>query len=522
MRVRYSKVRLVPNLDFSAHLIDAAASFDGDPKKSAIYDVLKVWDFTTLIERYHEKAERNSEKFGCANCLGIEVLRSCLCARVAVNDPELNALADLNALAVAYPNIAAMSFGGSPTEWYREGLKHNDTSYNLMNKPSYSRLKTQDYKSLVAQVEEANQYRGGNEAKLIARKYAQKFMAVTKPSANAHAVLSRAELEGCVRYALCEFLLASLGNVEMRTEISVRNQAVQLAVGTADPGTVDSDVSQAWTSFSQQLERTGPSGGAYAGYLEYTLALDLLGWLTKQMAAVMAKEGSAAQRRAALVGLCALVRHRILSVSRRTRKFAPALGDFMGSLIPVLCAASTQGNLGDAVCDAKKMKEELGKSVAAGRAAAGRSVINDVGLTWATEDSVEFAHQCGICESEQGDGSLIRRVVDHYATVGNTAPNPIFGITYADLSITDASGDTVWDLSSAVVCQAVEVLMNSVHQALKRTRNEADKDFLLSLIYHCNNTPWLFVAYFEVLFLEMAYSDPDPDKRRVVRVLAPA
>lgn len=522
MRLRYSKIKLTGNVHFSPYLIDASASFGGDPKKSAVHAALSVWDFRGILGQYHEKAKANSDAFGCANCLGMEVLRSCLCARAALNEPALANLQDLNALAVAYPGIAASAFGASSHAWYEAGLKLGNADCNLMKRPSYAALKGKNYKALADAVAAANAHLGDGPAKLAARAYSKNFLAVTKPSANAHAVLSRAELKGCVRYALCEYLVAAIDTIAMRTEDVVRTQAIQLAIGNANADATSAAVAhvrQAWAGLSRQLARDDPGDGRCVGFLEFSLGVKLLGWLVAQLAEATSTALAADTRRAVMAGLCALVRRELLRMSRLARRCAPDLHDFVDNFVSMVCASSVQPILGYAVFDAKKTAEELPRIRGAGRSAVAQKVIDEVSLDWGTEDSVEFGHQCGSCETAQGDGSLIRRMTDYRSANGHANANPIFGVTYADLSLTDAAADTAWDLSSAVTCQAVEVLMRSVHSAVAAPRGADRSDFLLSLIYHCNNTPWLFVAYFEVVFLEMAYSDPDPDKRRLVRVL---
>ncbi|HTV21076.1 MAG TPA: hypothetical protein VMG12_20465 [Polyangiaceae bacterium] len=524
MRRRYSKVRPDTNTNFASHLVDAGASLGGDVTKSAIFDVLQVWDFRELIEHYHEKAEKNGTDYGCANCLGIEVLRSCLLARqaAAAAEPALLQLADLNTLANAYPNIAAAAFGASPVAWYRTGLMHQGARYSLMKSASYSALKKVKYKPLIDAFEAQEKIGGADDqtAADSAKAYGKRFLAVTKSSANAHAVLSRAELEACVRYGLCEFLVAALSTVSLRDEKVVRQQALKLALGDQDAAALDSYVETAWANKSRQVAADAPSGGVYAGYLEFTFAMDLLDWQVKFLAKVVGEAAlDGAKRRAVMAAGCALVRRKLIEASKRARHAAPDIDDFLANVAPFLSATSVEANINVAVVNAKDIPGELGKGVGQGRAASGRQVINEIGLAWKTEESVEFGHQCGICENAQGDGSLIRRAVDYYSDKGALDENPIVGITYAGLALTDSTTDTIWDLSSAVVCQAIDVLMTSAHKALATIRGEPNKDFLLSLLYHCNNTPWLFVAYFQTMFLEMAYSDPDATRRRLVKIL---
>jgi len=77
----------------------------------------------------------------------------------------------------------------------------------------------------------------------------------------------------------------------------------------------------------------------------------------------------------------------------------------------------------------------------------------------------------------------------------------------------------VWDLGNAVVAQAIDVLYHQICRQYSRSKVGSDQDFLISVAYHCNQTPAMLLAYFEILFIELGYANQDLSVRRIVKLL---
>ncbi|MGK3996762.1 hypothetical protein [Sorangium sp. So ce1024] len=503
MRNKYGKYKHGTGSYSFPYITPSAAMKSLRYEDSSVAAVIGEMGHTSLLEEYEHKASDNTEKFGCANCLGIEALKSCVALWDAFQSAGLvltlngDMAANLNALRQAYGTIFGRGFGECGNDaFYARGLRLNDRPYNPLSSTLYSVLR---------------QNQGQINARQLPNK--ERFKSVTKQSAHAHAVISRKSLEIGVRYGLCEYLAAPTGIVDLRQEATVLNQSLELAGGHVQANTLV----PMWSAIKRKLELIGSS--TYEGFWEFQAARAILSGLIEQICNIAGSQHAAEQ----IAGLCTLSRRLVLSLSASRRRHAPDAKDYVTSLIKgnkeslILGCARGENNLNLCVYDVLSINNDLGKY---GGDVGLKLIRSKLGLSWTTEGSVEFGKQCGLCEDSQGSADLSRRALDYYATHDfRLGCNPYYGITYSDLSIDDPGSNTMWDLSSSVVCQAIVVFFRNIYAEYGKSKVDSDKDFLLTLIYHCNNTPSFFVVYFEILFLELAFSDADQQRRRIVKLL---
>ncbi|WP_437782005.1 hypothetical protein [Sorangium sp. So ce1097] len=503
MRNKYGKYKSNTGSYSFPYITPAAAMKSIRYDDSSVAAVLGEMGHTSLLNEYEHKASENTEKFGCANCLGIEALKSCVALWDAFGTAGLalalnhDMTANLDALRLAYSGIFAKDFGAcGDDEFYARGLRLNSSPYNPLSSSLYTVLR---------------QNKGQIDALRLPNK--ERFKSVTKQSAHAHAVISRKSLEVGVRYGLCEYLAAPTEIVALRQEATVLNQSLALAGGHVQANAL----APKWSAIKRKLELIGSS--TYEGFGEFQAARAILSGLIGQICDVADSPYAAEQ----IAGLCTLSRRLVLSLSAPRRRHAPDAKDYVTSLITgnpdslIIGCDRGENNLNRCVYDVLNINNDLGRY---GGDVGLKLIRSKLGLSWTTEGSVEFGKQCGLCEDSQGSADLSRRALDYYATHDSRLGcNPYYGITYSDLSIDDHRGNTMWDLSSSVVCQAIVVFFRNIYAEYGKSKVDSDKDFLLTLIYHCNNTPSFFVVYFEILFLELAFSDADQQRRRIVKLL---
>jgi hypothetical protein len=471
-------------------------------KKTSLALALGQLGPTPLRETYQARAKATSAAQGCANCRGIETLKSCLAARGALSLQGVPVDDSLIPLMLRYcANLAGRDFGECPEAYYRSGLMSGtggtDAPMNPFSQPWYPALR-QNRQRLTG---------GGGGL----------YLAVTKQSANAHSVISRKTLEIGFRYGLCEYL-AAVPSTGLRDPGQIVPQSLRLAGWDgADPNRV----MLRWAELQTEFKDAYPGKGMLTGLDQLDLARRLLDSLQSDLSTSLRDRNlSWAEKKATLAGLCTLYRHLALSISSSQRRHAPDMRDFMSSVLGAISCANDESNAYTGSYDITNIGSDLGRLPAQGRSSAALQMINSIGLKWQNESSVEFGHQCGLCEDAQGEADLTRRLVDFAALHdGEIAPNPSFGVSFADLSLS-APAETVWDLANAVTCQAIEVFYAGVCKELVSGRPEHQQDFLTSLAYHCNQTAGLFIAYLEILFLELAYCNADEQPhRRVVKLL---
>lgn len=471
---------------------------------SALLRVLELMDHLTLLDARHHIADTNTASFGCANCLGLETFKSCLEMQQAAagaalpEGPQCLLHADFVRLAAAYAALPGVAFGqGGNALFYQTGLRDLGLPKNPISTPWYGVLR-----GIAAPGALPNPGR---------------FKAVTKQSAHAHAVLSRKTLEIGFRYGTSEFLCASATTATLRSRADIRGQAATLAGG----GGAEAGVAQARFALYERDFGRRYGGMTFAGLIEFEAARFTLDMLVSQLVGIIAQAPHAAQTPAIAASLCAQYRHALLELSLPARRNASDPTGFVAKLISdtpdktLIGCASNEVNLPRASCDLKDIASAL-KTYST----SGPKLLETLGLQWKTEQTVEFGKQCGICEDEQGDGDLLGRAVSYY--LANNAAlgcNPEYGISYSDLSLEATGTDTFFDVSNAVVAQAIKVYTENLYNALSRSKQGDDQDFLFTLTYHLNNTPSFFIVYLQVLFLELSFSDATAGRRRVVKLV---
>jgi hypothetical protein len=478
MRTKYAAPFSYP--DFS---MSAPGRMGTDYAKTGIALTLRQLGAASLAEKYQVNAKTASAAQGCANCCGIEVLRSCIAARGFLAGQGITV--DFDSLAMRYcPSLCGGAFGDSPESYYKAGLRFpgKDGGDEPLN-PFVQRW----YETLLA-----------SKARLAGD---NRYLAVTKKSANAHSVIARKTLEVGFRYGLCEYLAAvparGFRDVPDATHTMARWDELRAEFKDlyADPGVL-----------------TGAEWIELARRVMDSLATDLSG-------AIAGDELDWPEKKATLAGLCTLYRHLILTASARQRRLAPDVSDYINGAVTALSCANAEPNKFTGSFDVTNIANELGRMPAQGAGTAAQQLINTIGLKWQNEASVEFGHQCGICENCQGDDDLPRRLIDFLEQhAGRSAAHPSVGATFSDLTVSPED-DTVWDLANAVTCQAVGAFYANVCVELARAKEGTPEDFLTSLAYHCNSNAVLFVSYLEILMLELGYCNEAGNGKRVVKLL---
>lgn len=458
----------------------------------ALAVTLNEMGYEALLKNYRKLAKDNGDNYGCANCLGIETLKSCLAAQTQLG----LAHAELAKLATAHPvNTATSPFGSSPEQNYIAGLQLNGKPHNPLKSTYYATLRQ----------------------RRAALGQGASFMSVTKQSANAHAVLSRSTLDCGMRYALAEFIAAAKRGAAFRTPRRYIEQSLSLA-GWGSPNAHALLQKAAALSTPKALSRLSEQTGP--GIREQQHANSLMDQLVTDLHTASEQVSVPwTVRRAKMAGLCTVYRQHVLEVSAQRRALAPDPTSFIADLYALVSANADEQNSFVATYNVNNVRSDLGKAKA-GAFGAGDRAIDRFGLTWTTVSEVEFGHQCGSCEDAQGDADLTRRLIDHLInTNGVQTVNPSYGVTYAALGLV-ADGDTVWDLSNAVVCEAVRIQVHHIIDRIPSSNDSTVNDFLQTLVAHCYQTPSLFIAYCQILFLELALGNVTLGERRLVKVLA--
>ncbi|MFV2174915.1 hypothetical protein ACFHW2_02935 [Actinomadura sp. LOL_016] len=490
MRSRYAPRTSSPDLS-----IELPGRLGTDYPKTAVALALGQFGAEELLRRYQTRAATNSAAHGCANCMGIEAFKSCMAAASSLND-QGGAGGNLATLSNRYgAAVAGTAFGGCPSDLYRDGLRGDDGEpLNPFKQAWYGGLRTR-----------RSELGGGSQ-----------FWAVTKSSANAHAVLARKTLETVFRYALCEYLAAPSGKGH-REAARVAGQSMFLSGGTL-PSEADGKALTAHWEALMARYGSAYAGGRLKGGEQVHLVRELMDGLIDAAATAFRdrKDGWPA-RRARIAALCTLQRMLILWVSRNQRLYAPDLAEPMAGILRMISCDDAEPNINVASYDVENIHSALDNPPVVGRPSIAGGQIREIALQWQNEGRVEFGHGCGMCENAQGDGDLVRRALD-FAAVQASAPTPIVGVTFADLGFAPDE-DTVWDLSNAVACEAFAVFYATLCNSRARSQPGAPADFRETVVYHLSQTAPLFTGYLQTLLLELSVATPQPSPRRAVKVL---
>ncbi|MBE1530466.1 hypothetical protein [Actinomadura algeriensis] len=491
MRSRYAPRTSSP--DLSIELPDRLGT---DYPKTAVAVALARFGADELLRRYQDRAAANSAAHGCANCMGIEAFKSCMAAASALN-VQGGAAGNLTALSDRYrASVAGTAFGACASDLYRDGLRGDDGEpLNPFKQAWYGTLRTR-----------RAELGGGAQ-----------FWAVTKSSANAHAVLARKTLETAFRFALCEYLAAPSGKTH-RDAARVAGQSMLLAGGTPPTAEDTKALAARWDALMSQYGNVY-AGGPLKGGEQVLLVQGLMDGLVDAAAAAFRDRRDAwPVRRARIAALCTLHRLLILWISRNQRLYAPSLAEPMAGILRMISCGDAETNINVASYDLENIHSALDNVPVVGAPSIAGGQIREMALQWQNEGRVEFGHGCGTCENAQGDGDLVRRALDFAAAQAPT-PTPVVGVTFTDLGFAP-DGDTVWDLSNAVACEAFAVFYGTLCNSRARSQEGPPADFRETVAYHLSQTAPLFTGYLQALLLELSVATAQPAPRRAVKILS--
>ncbi|RKH11606.1 hypothetical protein D7X74_25140 [Corallococcus sp. CA047B] len=462
-----------------------------------------------MREHHQHIAEGMSGSFGCANCRGIEALRSCLRAYSALKDYDavanprnlgIGALTSLQSFLRDHgPRLEELrgilvdlnvpydgKFGQVyDFKAYKNGLRDGRNPINPIGERWYGAMKT----LFVAR---------NGPGPLNAILDTGVGQSVTKPSAHAHAVIARASLEIGIRFGFCEFLtFASFpgSTKQVRTLKSVAAQAVTLV----DP---DAQLGQTLSGALQQLRQryeTPLRERRLPGLSEEALAGELCDQLIAGIAAIVASKES--HQRANCFALCSVYRALFLGFSytrlhaertrwRDLREKVQGVGDLL-TYFPKSRAGNSLASI-----NLKGFSDSLGKRNLGDVA----RLIDLHGKSWKTVREVEFAKQCGECESEQGAFDLPGRVVDSRVLHKGPKLDPSIGLSFSELGVAATDDETPWDLTAAVGAQAVWLILADLQKLAPR------EPVIAEMVGVCDAAAPLFVGYMEMLFLGLGFA----------------
>ncbi|MEV5829360.1 hypothetical protein AB0L25_27740 [Spirillospora sp. NPDC052242] len=490
MRSRYAPRTSSPDLS-----IELPGRLGTDYPKTAVAMALAQFGAEGLLGRYQARAAENSAAHGCANCMGIEAFKSCMEAASSLN-VQGGAAGNLDALSNRYrAAVAGTAFGGCAPDLYRDGLRGDaGEPVNPFRQAWYGALRTRRAEL------------GGGA----------RFWAVTKSSANAHAVLARKTLETAFRYALCEYLAAPSGKGH-REAARVAGQSMFLAGGVLPSAEDGEALAAQWDALMSRHGNVYAGGPLKGGEQVLVVRALMDGLIDAAAAAVRDRKDGWPVRRARIAALCTLHRMLILWISRNQRLYAPDLTAPMAGVLRTISCDDAEPNINVASYDLENIHSALDNVPVVGSPSIAGGQIREIALQWQNEGRVEFGHGCGMCENAQGDGDLVRRALD-FAAARPLAPTPIVGVTFADLGF-DPDADTVWDLSNAVACEAFAVFYGTLCGSRARSQPGPPADFREAVAYHLGQTAPLFTGYLQTLFLELSVATLQPSPRRAVKVL---
>ena len=339
-------------------------------------------------------------------------------------------------------------------------------------------------------------------------------------TSNAHSVISRKTLELAFRFGVCEFYAAAMTGLYDRDRVVMRS--IDLAGEFTRVKAADFDRK----SITESLDLLDKRFAEYVGDMadldrQAACAADLSDTIQADLHTVLTDPDlSAAHRKAVVAALCTAYRRLILTLATPQQTVAPDL--YLRYLLTVTAVSSEA---------AWKFEAAQGFRTLAGQADNSRSgaairYIDEIGLRWATEKQVEFGKQCATCEAAQGDADLSRRLIDFVidkALVNATiTPDPKVGVVFAPLRPSpDLKHTTAWDLSNAVMCQAIDIFNTRMRRTSLPSADLA-ATFATNLRQRIDDFPHLFITYMQVLALELAHGSPmapGDETRYLVRLL---
>ncbi len=342
-----------------------------------------------------------------------------------------------------------------------------------------------------------------------------------KKTSHAHSCVSRKTLEMAFRYGLCEFYAAA--SMPLRDRDTVVRDSIDLnGEGNSAwskgviPATITESLDNLDNRFAYAL---GPLKRSKHG----ALAQDLADTIQKDLHTVLEADVPADYKRAFVSALCTAYRYLVLRIAAVQ---APRPADKFLRMLMLVAAVDDESTP-----HTFDMAGSFGSLVSKSNDSAGSAInwIDANALNWATQGRVEFGKQCVDCENAQGDEDLSRRLIDFMIAKGFEADKPIpahesYGKLFADLyPNTDDVKNTVWDLSNAVTCTAVEIFYGEARSKYRKDQPGFQTEFAGALFDHLEALPDLFIAYMEVLMLDLAHADPFVDKdnrHRIVKLLA--
>ncbi|RYZ41655.1 MAG: hypothetical protein EOO71_11075 [Myxococcaceae bacterium] len=502
MRTRHLNLPHVAVLDYSY-------SKDTPFASTRLSRFLDFSGIKTMREHHQHIAEGMSGSFGCANCRGIEALRSCLRAYSALKDYDqvanprnlgMGALTSLQSFLRDHgPRLEALRgilvdlnvpYDGKFGEVYdfkayKHGLRDGRTPLNPIGERWYGVMKT----LFVAR---------NGPGPLNAILDTGVGQSVTKPSAHAHAVIARASLEIGIRFGFCEFMTFASFSDSTKQVRTLRSVAAQ-AVTIVDP---DAQLGQTLMGAIEQIRRRyeaplrerrmpAPSDEALAG--------ELCDQAIAGIAAIVASQES--HQRANCFALCSVYRALFLAFSNITlhaqrtrwrdlRQKVTGVGDLL-TYYPKSRAGNSLASI-----NLKGFSDSLGKG---GFGDVAR-LIHLHGKSWKTVREVEFAKQCGECESEQGAFDLPGRVVDSRVLHKGPKLDPSIGLSFSELGVAATDDQTPWDLTAAVGAQAVWLILADLQKLAPR------EPVIAEMVGVCDAAAPLFVGYMEMLFLGLGFA----------------
>lgn len=339
-------------------------------------------------------------------------------------------------------------------------------------------------------------------------------------TSNAHSVISRKTLELVFRFGVCEFYAAAMTGLYDRDRVVMRS--IDLAGEFTGVKAADFDRK----SITESLDLLDKRFAEYVGDMadldrQAACAADLSDTIQADLHTVLTDPDlSAAHRKAVVAALCTAYRRLILRLATPQPTVAPDL--YLRYLLTVTAVSSEAAWKFEAAQGFRTLAGQVDNS----QSGAAIRYIDDIGLRWAHEGQVEFGKQCATCEAEQGDADLSRRLIDFVIdrSLVNSAitPDPTVGVVFAPLRPSPGlKHTTVWDLSNAVTCQAIEIFNTSArHSSLATTHAAAT--FATNLRQRIDALPHLFITYMQVLALELAHGSPmapGDETRYLVRLL---
>jgi hypothetical protein len=311
---------------------------------------------------------------------------------------------------------------------------------------------------------------------------------------NAHAVIARANFESGMRLGLCE-LVARVG---------AANPVVNFRAGTA---LLPDRADNRGRDFRQALQNV--SAGWTATTIEDTRATEIVTALVGAQARVSTEVAAADGRTALLRQQCAVARAFTLAHLRTAARASapPDLGAFFTNRMQTLLVYGNGGvlNLAQTPIAVSSFAQDLRTDNTVGP-----TVIDKIGLTWATIRTVEFGSQCAPCELNQGTLDMCGRfdtaITRYSADKSGVRANPVVGVAFSGLSF--GAGSTVWDLSNSLIAVALnQVYQTLVAQAKQAQSGTPTSTLLDGLTQLMTAAPSLTTAYFQCLFLELAYGN---------------